>query len=47
MFCESYRVLNAGPRHNWEVRIPDGSTIIDVYDFLSTDVDGSRYRPEG
>ena len=40
-------VLKAGPRHSWEVRILDGSTIIDVYDFLFTNVDGSRYRLEG
>ncbi|MGD9777726.1 MAG: histidine kinase dimerization/phosphoacceptor domain -containing protein, partial [Methanosarcina sp.] len=39
-FCESYKVLETGQPHHWEVTIPDGS-VIDVYDFPFTDVDGS------
>jgi len=39
-FCESYRVLETGEPHRWEVPTPDGS-IIDAYDFPFTDVDGS------
>jgi signal transduction histidine kinase/DNA-binding response OmpR family regulator len=40
-FCESYRVLETGQPHHWEVTTPDGSTVIDAYDFPFTDVDGS------
>lgn len=40
-FCEAYQVLKTGKPHHWEVTTPDGSTIIDVYDFPFTDVDGS------
>jgi PAS domain S-box-containing protein len=39
-FCESYNVLQTGQPHHWEVASPDGS-VIDVYDFPFTDVDGS------
>ena len=40
-FCESYEALKTGRPHRWEVTTPDGSTIIDAYDFPFTDVDGS------
>jgi len=40
-FCESYEVLKTGKPHRWEVTSPDGATVIDVYDFPFTDVDGS------
>ncbi|WP_048181654.1 PAS domain S-box protein [Methanosarcina siciliae] len=39
-FCESYQVLETGQPHNWEVTTPDGS-VIDIYSFPFTDVDGS------
>jgi PAS domain S-box-containing protein len=39
-FCESYKALEAGKPHHWEVTAPDGS-IIDAHDFPFTDVDGS------
>jgi PAS domain S-box-containing protein len=39
-FCESYRVLETGIPHRWEVNAPDGS-VIDAYDFPFTDADGS------
>ena len=39
-FCESYKVLETGQPHLWEVHGPDGS-IIEAYDFPFTDVDGS------
>jgi PAS domain S-box-containing protein len=39
-FCESYKVLETGQPHHWEVNSPDGS-VIDAYDFPFTDVDGS------
>jgi PAS domain S-box-containing protein len=39
-FCESYKVLETGQSQNCKVTIPDGS-IIDVYSFPFTDVDGS------
>ncbi len=39
-FCESYKVLETGEPHHWEVAGPDGS-VIDAYDFPFTDVDGS------
>ncbi len=40
-FCESYKVLETGAPHHWEVTTPDGSSVIDAYDFPFTDVDGS------
>jgi PAS domain-containing protein len=40
-FCETYNVLKTGQSHNWELSILDGSTIIDVYNFPFTDIDGS------
>jgi len=40
-FCESYEVLQTGNPHHWEVTGPDGQSIIDVYDFPFTDIDGS------
>ena len=39
-FCESYKVLETGQPHFWEVWGPDGSTI-EAYDFPFTDTDGS------
>jgi PAS domain S-box-containing protein len=39
-FCESYKVLETGQPHRWEVKGPDGS-VIDAHDFPFTDVDGS------
>jgi PAS domain S-box-containing protein len=39
-FCESYKVLETGQPHFWEVHGPDGS-IIEAYDFPFTDIDGS------
>jgi PAS domain-containing protein len=39
-FCESYKVLETGQPHQWEVKAPDGS-IIEAYDFPFTDVDGT------
>ena len=39
-FCESYKVLETGKPHHWEVAAPDGS-VIDAYDFPFTDMDGS------
>ncbi|MGE5457080.1 MAG: PAS domain S-box protein, partial [Methanococcaceae archaeon] len=39
-FCESYKVLETGQPHHWEVTGPDGS-VIDAYDFPFTDIDGS------
>ena len=40
IFCESYKPLETGKPHHWEVNAPDGS-VIDAYDFPFTDVDGS------
>ncbi len=40
-FCETYRVLKTAKPHHWQVTTPDGATVIDVYDFPFTDVDGS------
>jgi nitrogen fixation/metabolism regulation signal transduction histidine kinase len=40
-FCESYEVLRTGKSHHWVATMPDGS-ILDAYDFLFIDVDGSR-----
>jgi PAS domain S-box-containing protein len=40
-FCEAYQVLETGQPHNWEVATPDG-TVLDVYNFPFTDVDGSQ-----
>jgi nitrogen fixation/metabolism regulation signal transduction histidine kinase len=40
-FCESYKVLETGKPHRWEVKCPDGS-FIDAYDFPFTDTDGNR-----
>jgi len=39
-FCESYKVLETGQSHHWEVTGPDRS-VIDAYDFPFTDVDVS------
>jgi PAS domain S-box-containing protein len=39
-FCESYKVLETGRPHHWEVKAPDGS-VIDAYDFPFKDVDGT------
>jgi PAS domain S-box-containing protein len=40
-FCETYKVLETGEPHHWEVTVPDDSSVIDVYDFPFNDVDGS------
>jgi len=40
-FCETYKVLESGKPHHWEVTSPDGNTIIDAHDFPFTDTDGS------
>jgi hypothetical protein len=40
-FCEAYRVLKTGKPHHWQIITPDGASVIDVYDFPFTDVDGS------
>lgn len=39
-FCESYKVLQTGQPHRWQVTGPDGS-IIDAYDLPFTDADGT------
>ena len=39
-FCESYKVLETGKPHRWEITNPDGS-ITDAHDFPFADVDGS------
>ena len=39
-FCETYKVLETGQPHHWEINNPDGS-VSDAYDFPFTDVDGS------
>jgi len=39
-FCQSYKVLETGKPHHWEVTTPDGS-VIDAYDFPFTDADGT------
>ncbi|GEM_PF-1323051 len=39
-FCQSFRALETGRPHRWEVRHPDGS-VIDVHDFPFRDADGS------
>ena len=44
-FCEAYNVLKTGQPHHWELNISDGSTIIDVYNFPFTDIDGSPIDP--
>jgi PAS domain S-box-containing protein len=40
-FCESYKVLETGKSHRWEFTTPDSKSIINVYDFPFTNVDGS------
>jgi PAS domain S-box-containing protein len=40
-FCESYKVLQTGKPHHWQVNGSDGS-VIDAFDFPFTDVDGSK-----
>jgi C4-dicarboxylate-specific signal transduction histidine kinase len=40
-FCESYKPLETGIPHHWQVNGSDGS-VIDAYDFPFTDVDGSK-----
>ena len=39
-FCETYRVLKTAKPHHWQVTTPDGASVIDIYDFPFTDVDG-------
>jgi signal transduction histidine kinase len=38
--CETFKVLETGQPHRWEVTFPDGS-LTDFYDFPLTDLDGS------
>jgi PAS domain S-box-containing protein len=40
-FCQSYKVLETGKPHHWEVAGPDGG-VIEAFDLPFTDVDGSR-----
>jgi C4-dicarboxylate-specific signal transduction histidine kinase len=40
-FCESYKPLDTGIPHHWQVNGSDGS-VIDAFDFPFTDVDGSK-----
>lgn len=40
-FCESYRVLETGQPHSWEVSTPDGKSIIEAHDYPFTDTDGT------
>ena len=40
-FCESLRPFKTGLPHHWGFLSPDGSTIIDAYDFPFSDTDGS------
>jgi len=40
-FCESYKVLETGKPHQWQVTTPDGKSVIDAYDFPFTNVDGT------
>ena len=39
-FCQTYNVLKTGHPCHWEATSPDGS-VLDVYDFPFTDVDGT------
>jgi PAS domain S-box-containing protein len=39
-FCESYKALETGSPHHWQVKGTDGS-VIDAHDYPFTDVDGS------
>ena len=39
-FCESFKVLETGEPHYWEVNSPDGS-VIEAYDFPFADINGS------
>jgi PAS domain S-box-containing protein len=39
-FCESYRTLETGQPHHWEINCVDG-TVIDAHNFPFTDADGS------
>jgi PAS domain S-box-containing protein len=39
-FCETYRVLKTAKPHHWQATTSDGASVIDVYDFPFTDVDG-------
>ena len=40
-YCESYKPLETGSPHHWQVNGTGGS-VIDAYDFPFTDVDGSK-----
>jgi len=40
-FCESFKPLETGEPHFWQVNSPNGK-IIDAYDFPFTDIDGSK-----
>jgi PAS domain S-box-containing protein len=40
-FCQSREVLKTGKPRQWEITIPESGTVIDVYDYPFTDVDGS------
>ncbi|HJT89477.1 MAG TPA: PAS domain S-box protein, partial [Bryobacteraceae bacterium] len=39
-FCESFRPLETGQPHHWEVSVPEGS-VIEIHDFPFTDADGT------
>jgi PAS domain S-box-containing protein len=39
-FCESYKPLNTGQPHHWDVILPDG-TLLEAYEYPFTDADGS------
>jgi PAS domain S-box-containing protein len=39
-FCESFKPLETGKPHHWEISTPEGS-FIDVYDYPYKDIDGS------
>lgn len=40
-FCESFKVLETGRPHRWEVSTPDGTSFLDAYNFPFSDMDGS------
>ena len=40
-FCQSYRVLETGNPHHWELNTPDGGAILDVHNFPLANAEGS------
>jgi PAS domain-containing protein len=40
-FCESFKVLETGKPHHWEVRPPGSEKVIAAHDYPITDADGS------